>query len=493
MTMRSLKLFSLLALGSVVCAGAVRAGDPPSASDVTRLIGQLGSERYADREQAVRDLDGVGVPALDALRKAAQGNDPEVRRRAADLVRKLERRVENDKFLKSARLRLLFKDTPLPEALERFGEATGCELVLQGDKTKFADHKITLDTGELSFWDALDRFCQETGLLEKATTHKPRNNGNAVVQQVIIINGQIYRPEPQEDVPEGRILLTEGKPTPLPTTIVGPVRVRVLPPGTTIPGQPKGEGEYGLVLESAAEPRLRWDKALSVRVRKAVDEHGQELAVVITPPTERSVRASGNSIVIMNGQMMNQDTPSGDPRHLAVRLRVGAKSAKKLTELSGTVSGLVILAPETLATVDGVLKAAGKTIDGVGGSSFKVVEITKDDSGLVKVRAQVEPPASELSDGTAMSFGGTIIINGRMIGGATTPLLAPGYTMLDEKGQAYQLLDTETSQVRAGAPREVRLSFLQKKGQGEPAKLLFTGRRGMVVDVPFTLKDVPLP
>ena len=31
------------------------------------------------------------------------------------------------------------------------------------------------------------------------------------------------------------------------------------------------------------------------------------------------------------------------------------------------------------------------------------------------------------------------------------------------------------------------------EGAGEPAKLVFTGSRPAMVEVPFTLKDVPLP
>ena len=35
--------------------------------------------------------------------------------------------------------------------------------------------------------------------------------------------------------------------------------------------------------------------------------------------------------------------------------------------------------------------------------------------------------------------------------------------------------------------------FYAEKGQGEPSQFVFTAPREVVVDVPFTFKDVPLP
>jgi uncharacterized protein (TIGR03067 family) len=52
-----------------------------------RLIRQLGSRKFREREAASKALAKIGEPALDALRKAASDNaDAEVRRRAAQLV-----------------------------------------------------------------------------------------------------------------------------------------------------------------------------------------------------------------------------------------------------------------------------------------------------------------------------------------------------------------------------------------------------------------------
>jgi hypothetical protein len=72
-------------------ASACAAPAPPAATDadIERLIRQLGSDEFAEREEATRGLEAVGEPALPALRKAAAAGDAEVRLRASALVRKL--------------------------------------------------------------------------------------------------------------------------------------------------------------------------------------------------------------------------------------------------------------------------------------------------------------------------------------------------------------------------------------------------------------------
>jgi hypothetical protein len=57
------------------------------AAEVDRLIGQLGSVNFPERQAATRALEVIGEPAREALYKAATtSTDPEVRRRAEDMV-----------------------------------------------------------------------------------------------------------------------------------------------------------------------------------------------------------------------------------------------------------------------------------------------------------------------------------------------------------------------------------------------------------------------
>src|SRR5215207_4404312 len=58
-----------------------------SDADVERLVRQLGSDKFKEREAATDALIKVGKPALTALKKAAAGSaDAEVSSRAAQLI-----------------------------------------------------------------------------------------------------------------------------------------------------------------------------------------------------------------------------------------------------------------------------------------------------------------------------------------------------------------------------------------------------------------------
>src|SRR6516164_7464521 len=61
---------------------------------VAALIRQLGDEKFATRQASSNELEAIGEPALDALRKAAaSGGNAEIRRRAEQLVRVIQPRL----------------------------------------------------------------------------------------------------------------------------------------------------------------------------------------------------------------------------------------------------------------------------------------------------------------------------------------------------------------------------------------------------------------
>ncbi len=82
----------LLLVPLALLLGHAAAADPPApkAPEVERLVAQLSSVRYEEREAASKALEKLGRPALDALRKAARSKDAETRKRAGRLVRQIE-------------------------------------------------------------------------------------------------------------------------------------------------------------------------------------------------------------------------------------------------------------------------------------------------------------------------------------------------------------------------------------------------------------------
>src|SRR5262245_42296621 len=72
---------------------------------INQLVKQLGSSKFAERENAKRELEKIGVPALEALRKAAQSSDLETSRRASELVKKFDAKIATDTLLAPKRVK----------------------------------------------------------------------------------------------------------------------------------------------------------------------------------------------------------------------------------------------------------------------------------------------------------------------------------------------------------------------------------------------------
>ena len=69
------------------------ADDAGTAERIEKLVAQLGSNNFQAREDATKQLDSIGLPALEALKNATQSSDAERRRRAEELVSKIEKRL----------------------------------------------------------------------------------------------------------------------------------------------------------------------------------------------------------------------------------------------------------------------------------------------------------------------------------------------------------------------------------------------------------------
>jgi tetratricopeptide (TPR) repeat protein len=110
---------------------------PPDRAEIERLVRRLGSDSFADREEAMKELRRLGKPALDALRNAASASDDkEVRRRAAELVTRLLEPPYEKRYKEGVRL-LDKKDyrkavEVLHQAAELYGNDPTIPRVAQG-------------------------------------------------------------------------------------------------------------------------------------------------------------------------------------------------------------------------------------------------------------------------------------------------------------------------------------------------------------------------
>lgn len=495
--MRSCPVILLLVVGWGLCSSADRAESPRSQADEARisaLIAQLGSEPFTEREAASQALDALGPPALEALQQAARSDDVEVRRRSLEIIAGIEKRVESAQLLAPRRVQVIFKDRPVGDAVAEFAKQTGFPIQIDKASTghAVAGRKITLDTGKISFWEAYERFCREAGLVEELPKPvaqpavNPYRSGD-----LVFVDGR-YGPRPAGM--SNPIGLVVGKPDVLPTFKAGAVRVRALPPQTEVTGEAKAEGEALFALEVTPDPALPWHGIVGMRVTKAVDENGYQLSqpslfVGQTLPQQDTV-----TWVIVSSDSLGAAPVVRDPRQVPVRLRLNRTGSKMLKELGGVLAARVQTPPQPLITVSNVLAATGQSFKGRYGGSLRVLDVQRPANKQIRVHVKVEgPPADSSGFAPGMGPGCAMLIVPEV---AVRDSAAPQLTLLDAKGQAYRLIKTDGQNVTPnanGLVQEFSLTYEAQGDQGEAAQLVFTGTRMATVDIPFTLKDVPLP
>jgi tetratricopeptide (TPR) repeat protein len=86
----------ILLLGLTLVAGAVPAQAAPPAEQIARWIGDLGSDDFDARQKATEALWKAGAAAEPALEEAARSTDPEVARRAREILNKFRTGIYPD-------------------------------------------------------------------------------------------------------------------------------------------------------------------------------------------------------------------------------------------------------------------------------------------------------------------------------------------------------------------------------------------------------------
>lgn len=79
---------AVAAVAAMACRAAVSAAEPP-ADEISAWIGQLGASQFARREAASKRLLAAGLPAVEPLARAIQGEDLEVASRGIEILRDL--------------------------------------------------------------------------------------------------------------------------------------------------------------------------------------------------------------------------------------------------------------------------------------------------------------------------------------------------------------------------------------------------------------------
>jgi hypothetical protein len=135
------------------------AAELPTDPAVLALIADLGADDYRAREKAGKALEARGEKVLPALRRAAAEADrPEVARRLAVLVR----RMEYDRIVAPKRVTLSVKNRPAKDVLDEIARQTGYRIDFQGGGR--GDGRYSFEFDNVPFWVAMDKVTEATGL-----------------------------------------------------------------------------------------------------------------------------------------------------------------------------------------------------------------------------------------------------------------------------------------------------------------------------------------
>jgi len=479
---------------------------PPSPERVHELLTKLGSPKFAQREQAARELQALGPAVLPALRQAltVPGGDSEVRHRIELLARKLEDQQLQATLLSAKRVRLNLKNATVAEALRELARQSG-NAVDFSDYGELAGRKITLDTGETTFWDALDRLCKEVGLAEGSVqTYTPYYGrkgfkGKAWQPKVIFAPGVHLTP----------VTSTEGGA--LPTCNTGVVRVRAQQTAAVT-----SEGQIEVVLEVTGEPRLLgFCEAGALQVVKAVDDRGQVLRGVPPPPAdyEEPLGKFGlnkfGGLVIAFGNVINGvpfgNSPAGaaGPYQTTLRVVAGKEKAKKITELTGKLVVQTAVEDEPRLVVDNILQAEGKIHKDHAAGTFTVLEVKRLADGTVRLMVIMENDAGLNGKGGNIVLvgaqGQSVEVNGgtSTVSGRALPIpVEPLPRLRDAAGNEFALVEATSEGLtisNSQISQTLTVVYRPQGGQGPPARLVLPGQRILVFEVPFTLRDIVLP
>jgi hypothetical protein len=492
-------------------AGPVVADGQKETDRLKTLVAQLGSPRFLERQEATRFLDQAGEPALPLLRTAMTSPDLEVRTRAEALIARIEMKRDTARALLPSRVSYKCNDVTVTQAISEFATQTGHPIQLTGDLSQLSNRRITLDTGDTTFWDAFNQLCAKAGIREAETpADQPANPNqmyyrrafNGRMARVAVWNGNgMYNPQ-QNMLVDSTLLVEDGAAPKYASVAAGSMRVRALPPkGGVFTDLPDGNKQIAMQMEVKPEARLEVTQFIGLRIERVLDDAGHNVRHTGDYIDAGFPQNMYGDVVFMGMDDFGQMPSNTSLRNIPISFVVGNKGVQSLRELSGTICARVRTAPEPFVTVDNLAKAVGRTSKGPDGSEIKIAECKRDTDGLCQVKIELKTPLNSQMDeqmaqmanlGLMQLRRGVQVEQPNIQLNKNDPNSVP-FKVLNAKGEVMELV-TGNLQVLANndSARVFTLVYKPTNKDDEPTKLEYIGRREVLVEVPFTLKDVQL-
>jgi hypothetical protein len=125
---------------------------------VARLVRDLGATAFEVRQRAAAELSRIGPDTREALERAANSDDTEVRLNAQSLLEQLK---VNDLWAPGL-VTCGIRGDAASSVLKLLGEQTGNNVLIGDQYGQFHDAPVNLDFTAAPFWQVLDELCRQT-------------------------------------------------------------------------------------------------------------------------------------------------------------------------------------------------------------------------------------------------------------------------------------------------------------------------------------------
>jgi len=464
---------------------AVGFGLSASADDHRTLASRLAHPNYPDRESATNQLIAVGVPALPALEEVRRSGSPEAVRRATTALFAIRSAEDSRQAVAVKSVSLNFQGKPLAAAVAELRHRTGVNLALDPKAVADPTRTVSVKTGDLPPWQAVEAFRSAAGLCEVFQTDSQP--------------GQIATTSGFSDSRYPIRTLSTARPSDVPvvwrdgTDAVRPsdcsTGVRVLVVGNA--SHDRVSGEVTFLLDVTPTAGLNWQRTAEVRIGRVESAAGHRLEPVLRPEPPAAQFVDYRQLLIESSDLALTVAPSrsGNGRTFPITLAAD-RAVTKLKVLEGVVCGDVHRANQPLLEIDDLPAAVGKTFDGPLGSTLTVVSIGRIavDSPVVEVslRCTALDPWVLRQSGAARE--------GEIGGAVFNQSVGDRIKLYDAGGRELSRdMFTRTTGDGTREISTVKLTLSRvESGPPKPVKLVVLGTKVIAVRVPFKLEHVEL-
>jgi hypothetical protein len=432
------KRLTWLALGMVAWPASTIGQD----AEVRGWIEQLGDTRYHRRQAATQRLLQLGDRAIPWLQQAIRSPDDEVRTRATQILETLQASAFNNQLIQAATVRLKYDNEPLHQVLADAAKQLGVRLKLtQPDDS--TPETITLDTGEIPWWQAVVELCQAANLHCKGVVEIPDARG--------------------EGYSEWALELEPSQPPKLPSDCRHAWLIRPRLPRTS-----ERSGEQTLVHCEAISTCLHTQAVLAVVVTTARDDQDHALAAA-----GRATNAPAQPAASPNPPDHDWQPPTySATADFTIQFHSPDAPLKQINLVEGVLILRVVTSPRTLIELDRPVQALGQNHSNRLGFQLRLLEWQELDGGMGQLRVQLTAPS----------------------GAPISVVHQPRLVLFDPQGEQLKLheLRLESTSRQHGGTTAILVATYHTPA-GQPLRRLeWIGPATATVEVPFRLANIPI-